>query len=1115
MKDTRFEFSDEKRALLEQMLRSEGIASGEQVLPRREPSAPIPLSSAQARLWLLDKFSPGNPAYLIPIVLRLEGSIDYAKFRSSVNAVIQRHEVLRTHFTMQNDAPVQVVVPKLEIDIPVIELAGSADQRNDSADEFVQEDSRKPFDLQRGPLLRITLLRLAPDVHLLSLVVHHAIAEGWSLGIFFKEVSTFYRSEVGQEAVKLPKLSIQYGDFAAWQRDRLDLDSTKAQLAYWKQQLRGNLPTLDLPCDHPRPGINGFLGSWQSQIIGKPLSSQLHALALETGNTMFVVLLAAYQVFLHRFSGQHDLLIGSAVSNRSHLELEKLIGHFVNTQVLRTQLSGNLSFRSLLARTGEVVRAAHAHQDLPFEQLLDALHVERDLQSNPLFQVAFVLQDSPHDGHWKSALNLPGVTSVAQHVHNGTAKFDLTLEVEFVDERLVASFEYNSELFEGATIGRWLASFETLLSSIVLNPDQTIGQLELLPSNEKESLKIHQQGKRVPLSQRVVSEQFEHEVARQPDALAVSAEGGRFLLTYQQLNSRANQLAHFLKQKGVGRDIPVAILLERSVETAVAILGTMKAGGAFAPLDPRTPAERINTILSDLHPPVVLTQDNLLENLSSISAHPISLDSEWSDIAKESNENPNATIRSNDLAYIIYTSGSTGRPKGVEIEHQSLSNLVAWHRDVYEVSHTDRASLLAGPAFDASVWELWPYLSCGASVHIPKDELLSIPSQLIQWFVDERITIGFCPTPLAEVLIEQQWPQPMDLTRLLTGGDRLHRAPAVPLPFDVFNNYGPTENTVVTTWSKVDCGGCSPAAPPIGRPVHNQAVYVLDGNMQPVPTGVCGELYIGGSGLARGYRNDRRLTDDRFVKNTLHSDSSHRLYKTGDFVRQLANGDLVFVGRADDQIKIRGFRIELGEIEAILASHPSVEQAVVVATKPEGDVDCLIGYYVATRDAIQEDLKSFLRQKLPEYMVPRAIVPVESIPLTGNGKVNRDALPTSLPDANTSSPSFAEPDSSTEQALTTIWRDVLKVERIGIHDNFFELGGNSLSMCKVNDRLNQLFEREVSLVDMFRHPSIKELAEFLSESSQASKHVVPGQRRAKLRRQLQKKRRGRGSDSGR
>ena len=1115
MKDTRFEFSDEKRALLEQMLRSEGIASGEPVLPRREASAPIPLSSAQARLWLLDKFSPGNPAYLIPIVLRLEGSIDYAKFRSSVNAVIQRHEVLRTRFTMLNDAPVQVVVPKLEIDIPVIELAGSADQRNDSADQFVQEDSRKPFDLQRGPLLRITLLRLAPDVHLLSLVVHHAIAEGWSLGIFFKEVSTFYRSEVGQWAVKLPKLSIQYGDFAAWQRDRLDLETTKAQLAYWKQQLRGNLPTLNLPCDHPRPAIHSFSGGWQSRVMERSLSGRLRALGQQTSNTMFVVLLSAYQVFLHRFSGQDDLLIGSAVSNRSHLELEKLIGHFVNTQVLRTKLSGNLSFRSLLARTREVVRGAHEHQDLPFEQLLDALHVERDLRSNPLFQVAFVLQDSPRGGHWKSALNLPGVKSVAQHVHNGTAKFDLTMEVEFVNDNLVTSFEYNSKLFEASTISRWLDSFETLLSSIVLNPDQPIDQLELLPQVEKESLQLYQRGTREPLSHLTVCEQFEYEAARRPDALAVSAEGSGCQLTYQQLNRRANQLAYFLKQKGVGREIPVALLLERSAETTIAILGVMKAGGAFVPLDPKAPAERINTILEELQTPVVITQNNLRQKLSQITTHVVSLDSGWSALANESDENPIATIRSNDLAYIIYTSGSTGRPKGVEIEHQSLSNLVTWHRDVYEVSHADRASLLAGPAFDASVWEMWPYLSCGASLHIPKAELLSSPSRLIQWFADERITISFCPTPLAEVLIEQNWPQPMDLTRLLTGGDRLHRAPAKSLPFDLYNNYGPTENTVVTTWTKVECGGSASTPPPIGRPVHNHSVYVLDGKMQPVPTGVCGELCIGGNGLARGYRNDRRLTDDRFVKNTLQSDSSDRLYKTGDLVRQLANGDLVFVGRADDQVKISGFRIELGEIEAILASHPFVEQAVVVARKRDGDVDCLIGYYVAKREWTQENLKSFLRQKLPDYMVPRAIVPVESIPLTGNGKVNRDALPTSLPDANTSSPSFAEPDSSTEQALTTIWQDVLKVEKIGIHDNFFELGGNSLSMCQVNDRLNQLFEREVSLVDMFRNPSIKQLADFLSESSQASKHVVPGQRRAQLRRQLQKKRRGRGSDSGR
>src|SRR3990172_13328998 len=709
---------------------------------------------------------------------------------------------------------------------------------------------------------------------------------------------------------------------------------------------------------------------------------------------------------------------------------------------MRTDLSGNPSFRELLGRVREAALGAYNHQDLPFEKLVEELHPKRDLSRNPLFQVMFTLQNAA-----RQALELLGLTLSPLEVGSGAAKFDLTLSMEEGAEGLRGILEYNSDLFNTDTITRMLGHFQILLEGIVANPEERISDLPLLTEAERQQLLVEWNDTKADYPQdKCIHELFEAQVERTPEAIAVVFEDKQ--LTYSELNARANQLAHYLRKQGVGPEVLVGIYMERSLEMVVGILGILKAGGAYVPLDPTYPKERLAFMLEDTHVPVLLTQERLVSGLPQHGATVVCLDADWEVIAQESEASLVSRATAENLAYVIYTSGSTGRPKGVEIQHAGLVNLATWHQRLYSVRPADRATQVASPAFDASVWELWPYLAAGASIHIVDEETRISSSKLLQWLATEGISICFLPTPLVEVVLEEQWPSGLALRALLTGGDKLHRSPRKTLPFRFVNKYGPTENSAVTTWAPVATGTGTDVSPPIGRPIANTQVYLLDRHLNPVPIGICGELFIGGDGLARGYRSRPEQTAERFIPTPFSDEPGTRLYKTGDLARYLADGNIEFLGRIDNQVKIRGFRIELGEIESTLQSVEGIKQCVVLAREDIKDQKKLVGYIVLN-DGVQQkesEIISKCRQvcktKLPDYMQPSQIVTLDAMPLTPNGKVDRKALP--APEGREGIDIYEEPKGLLEEQLAKIWEETLKIETIGRNDNFFNLGGHSL-----------------------------------------------------------------------
>jgi amino acid adenylation domain-containing protein len=779
---------------------------------------------------------------------------------------------------------------------------------------------------------------------------------------------------------------------------------------------------------------------------------------------------------LYRYSGQDDIVVGTPVANRNRREIEGLIGFFVNTLVLRTDLSGNPSFEQLLGRVKEVALQAYAHQDLPFEQLVEALQPTRDLSYTPLFQVMFALDDAS-----VPSVELPELAVSSYPVEIGTAKFDLTLSMENTADGLVGVWEYNADLFDEVMIARMAGHFQTLLEASAANPIQPISELSLLTQRERHQLLVEWNNTTIDYPQdKCIHQLFEEQVERSPDAVAVVFEGEQ--LTYRELNARANQLAHYLQALGVGSEVLVGICVERSLEMVVGLLGILKAGGAYVSLDPAYPPERLAFMLEDSCMPVLLTKAQQLEKLPLYQTRLIYLDKDWKEIALQSEENPTSEVTPDNLVYAIYTSGSTGNPKGVLVEHRGLLNLVFWHQRTFAVSPKDRATQLAGPAFDASVWELWPYLTAGASIYIANEQTRISPLQLRDWLVSNAITISFLPTPLAESVLLLDWPSDVALRTLLTGGDKLHNYPLPKVPFELVNNYGPTENTVVTTSGSIPAKERTDMAPPIGRPIANTQVYLLDNQLQPVPIGVPGELYIGGDGIARGYLNRPDLTDEKFIPNPFSNKLGSRLYKTDDLARYLPDGNIEFLGRIDNQVKIRGFRIELGEIEAALLQHLDVREAVVIVREDIPGDKRLVAYVVPKVEAVLEaaiptvgELRSFLLAKLPDYMVPGAFVFLEAMPLTPNGKIDRRALPAPDTSHRELEDNFVAPNTPTEEILAAIWAEVLGLQLVGINDNFFELGGHSLLATQIISRIREAFKIELPLRHLFEAPTIASL----------------------------------------
>ena len=892
-----------------------------------------------------------------------------------------------------------MIAPTLTIKLPVVDLRKlPASERETEVRRLVTAEAQRPFDLSQGPLVRGTVLRLSDEEHVGLLTMHHIVSDGWSTGILVRELATLYFAFCAGGSSPLPALPIQYADFAHWQRQWLQGEVLETQIAYWKEQLAGAPALIDLPTDFPRPAVQTFRGAHQSLVLPKHLRDGFKALGRQEGVTLFMTMLAAFKVLLYRYTSQDDLVVGTPVANRNRLETEGLIGFFVNTLVLRTDLSGNPSFRELLRRVREVCLGAYGHQDLPFDRLVEELHLKRDLSRNPLFQVMFALQNAP-----LRALDLPGLTLSPVEGDSETAHFDLTLQIVDTEQGLTAAFVYNTDLFEAGTIARMLGNFQTLLEAMVTDPEQRLSDLPLLTETERQQLLVEWNGNKTDCPRDpCIHQLFEAQVERTPDAIAVVFEAEQ--LTYGELNRRANQLAHHLRALGVGPEVLVAMCLESSLEMVIGLLAILKAGGAYVPLDPAYPKERLAFMLKDAQAPVLLTQERLVARLAEHDAKVICLDSGWETIARESGENPGSSTLPENLAYVIYTSGSTGQPKGVLVSHGSIADHCRNAQRYYELDSRDAVLQFASLSFDVSLEEILPTLIVGARLVIMGTNVWH-PAEFHRKISEFGLTVLNLPTAYWQELA-REWAGVPELVPniqpriFIVGGDTMlpdvlkfwQRTPVNSIR--LLNAYGPTETTITATAFEIaprPGENTTDQRVPIGRPLANRAIYILDQYSHPVPIGVHGHLHIGGVGLARGYLNRPDLTAEKFVPDPFRAEPGARMYKTGDLARYRPDGNIEFLGRADHQVKIRGFRIELGEIEAVLGQHPAVREAVVLAREDAPGEKRLVAYLVA--DCTADELRRFLKDKLPEYMVPAAVVLLKALPVAPNGKVDRRALP--------------------------------------------------------------------------------------------------------------------------
>ncbi|HEX5746348.1 MAG TPA: amino acid adenylation domain-containing protein [Archangium sp.] len=1049
-------------------------------IARRTSDVELPLSFAQQRLWFLDQLEPDNAFYNIPTALRLEGTLDVSALERSFATLLKRHESLRTTVSTVDGRASQVIAPEASLPLPVVDLSALPESaRREEARRLITEEARKPFDLARGPLLRVTLLKLGGREHLLLATMHHILSDGWSMGVLVRELAQVYEAFLAGRKPELPGLPIQYADYALWLRGWMKGEVLEQQLGWWRKYLAGAPPVLELPTDRPRPAVQTYRGAKLPVHLPRELAEGLDALSLREGVTPFMALLAAFKVLLHRCSGQIDLTVGTPIAGRERPETHGLIGLFVNTLVLRTNLEAEPTFRELLQRVREGALGAYAHQDVPFEKLVDELQPVRDLSRTPLFQVMFVLQNA------QGALpQMPGLRLSTEDTHTGTAMFDLHLSLSREEQGLVGAFEYNTDLFDGSTITRLGVYLTNLLKGIVADPGQRISRLPMLPEAERQRVLVDWNQTALPRpAEARLHLLVEQQVDRTPEAVAVTSEGQS--LTYRQLDQRANQLAHHLLSLGVGPEIPVGVCTDRSIEMVVALLGILKAGSAYVPIDPSYPQDRLAYMLQDSNVRVLLTQQHLVERLPASAATRVCLDSQWSQIAAHGTARPQVPVDAQGLAYIIYTSGSTGRPKGAMNFHQAICNRLLWMQEAYGLGAQDAVLQKTPFSFDVSVWEFFWTLMTGARLVVAKPGGHQDAAYLVDLIQRERITtLHFVPSMLQVFLEQPGVEQCRGLKRVICSGEalavehveRFHSK----LKAGLHNLYGPTEAAVdVTFWE------CKPGdkrrSIPIGRPVSNTRMYVLDGQMNPVPVGVPGELYIGGVQPARGYWNRPELTAEKFVPDPYATQPGARLYRTGDLARFLPGGEIEYLGRIDNQVKVRGFRIELGEIESALLQHPALKEAVVVAREDSPGDKRLVAYVVAAgQEPTRDELRAHLGKLLPEYMVPMAFVSLAAMPLSPNGKLDRKMLP--APQFARPERTYVAPETHEEKVLATLFAEVLGLEQVGAEDNFFELGGDSIRSIPVVARAGQQGLR-FSVAQLFQNPTPRALARALGNET--------------------------------
>ena len=1067
----------------------------------------LPLSFAQQRLWFLSQMESQNVAYNIPFALNVTGPLHIAVMERCLNEILRRHETLRTTFPIIDGSPVQKVGPPqhIRLDIMNLSLLSNDDQTQD-VQRIALEEAQRPFDLVAGPLIRTTLLKLGEASHVFLLTLHHLISDWWSIEVFIREAAILYAAFSKGAASPLPELPVQYADFAYWQRKWLTEDILQQQLAYWKQQLAGELPLLALPTARPRPNRPTLQGAAHSFTLSQALSESLKTFSRQEGVTLFMTFFAAFTTLLYRYTSQEDILVGSPIANRNRLEVEPLIGLFVNTLVLRSDLSGNPEFRDLLHRVRQTTLDAYRHQDLPFEKLVEELQPERNLSAPPVFQVMFVLQQTTTERP-----EHPDLRITPLELETVTAMFDLTFFVVEAPQGLIGRVDYATDLFDAATIVRMIEHFRTLLESIVTFPEQRISELNILTTSERRQILVEWNDTATDYPKDTcLHKLFEEQTARTPDTVAVvfpskalRQGSGQDLgqrkdqqLTYLELNARANQLAYYLRTMGVGPEVLVGICVERSLDMIVGLLGILKAGGAYVPLDPEYPNERLAFMLEDAETRVLLTQKGLVAGLPENQAQVVCLDTDWGIISQEPEDNPVSGVRSENPAYIIYTSGSTGRPKGIMISHRAICNHMFWMQMSFPLTKDDHVLQKTPFSFDASIWEFYAPLLVGAQLIMAQPGGHLDSAYLVKVITEQQVTILQLVPSLLHMLLERGDIETCTcLKRLFCGGEELTVALRehffVHHNADLINLYGPSEATIDTlffTCRKED----HTVIVPIGRPIANTQIYILDRVLQPIPVGVPGELYIGGAGLARGYLNRPELTREKFISDPFSNEPGARLYRTGDRARYLSDGNIEFLGRIDYQVKIRGFRIELGEIEALLSRHPAVRESVVLSKQVHPDDKRLVAYIVPKQEqeAMPRELRRFLKEYLPDYMIPAVFVMLDALPLLPNGKIDRRALPVSDLSGSVLREEYVAPRTPTETMLVEIWADLLECEKVGIYDNFFDLGGHSLLAVRLITKMQEQFGKNFSLAILFQAPTVAELALFI-DHQQLSDSFTP------------------------
>lgn len=1071
----------EQRARFEESLKAKGLRLPQvDQIPRRtrEDVNQFPTSIDQERLWFIEQLQPGNAAYNIFSASRVRGPLDAALMERVVNELIARHEVLRTTFTVVDDEPVQVIHPQMELKLTPVDLQSvPLEEREEEALRLVTEDFSRPFDLEKGPLLRVGLLRLADDDHVLHVNMHHTVTDRWSGAIFEQETGLLYEAFANNRPSPLPELPIQYADYAVWQRNRAESEIYRKQAAYWARRLTGLPFVLEVPTDLPRPPIQNFRGARVYTRYSKKLLDALRELSRREGVTMFTLALAAYKALLYRYTSQEMILVGTTFANRNRPELQNMVGYLLNLIVLSTDLSGNPTFRELLQRERATVLEGFANQDLPFGKLVQELRPVQDASRNPIVQHSLIYLDFPE----LRVMETLGLTAKHLDIDNGASRFDMTLAMTETDEGYEVDIEYPTDLYRRERIERMTKHLENILESVVVDPAQRLSDLPVLSENEERQLLIDWNATTAEYpTERCIHELFEAQAERTAGDAAVLFKNER--LTYRELNEQANRVARYLREAGVKSGDLVGLFTSRSLRMVVGLLGILKAGGAYMPLDHKFPAERLDFMLKDSGVRVVVTEERFATKLPGYDGRMVHLDAEWDKIASCSASNLDHDVPARQCAYVIYTSGSTGQPKGVLVPHRAVINLL--HSVISQVSLTPSDTVLAVTtlSFDIAAAEIFLPLVVGARVVIADREVAADGIELDRLLRSSGATLMQATPTSWRMLIDAGWQGNSEL-KVFSAGEALDAHLADQLLTrcgELWNLYGPTETTIYSGVIRVTDGS---RAAPVGPPVANTRFYVVDQFMNPVPIGIYGELCIGGAGLAHGYLNRPALTAEKFIPDAFGSAPGARLYRTGDLVRYWEDGKLEFAGRLDHQVKVRGFRIELGEVEAALLAHEAVHAAVVVAREEQPGEQRLVAYVVGNTDRLPApgEWRSFLIQHLPEYMIPSLFVSLKTLPLLPNGKVDRRALP--VPDSSRPElrRAFAAPEDPMQASLVEFWKSVLKLDQVGIHDDFFELGGDSILATRLISRVRRHFGVELPLRELFWRPTVFELSEVIED----------------------------------